>query len=49
MNVAQKSLVDFQKILLPGLHIKLGIVKILIKVLNKNEEASLFFLKKRIP
>ena len=45
MNVAQKSLIDPQKIFLPGLHIKLGILKNFIKMLNENGEAVLFFLK----
>ena len=46
---AQKSLVDPQKIFLPGLHIKLGIAKNFIKTLNKNGEAGLFFLKNKFP
>ena len=49
MNVAQKSLVDSQKIFLPRLHIKLGIVKNFIKTLNKNGEADLFFMKNKFP
>ena len=49
MNVAQKSLVDLQKIFLPGLHIKLGIVNNFIQMLNKNGEAGLFFLKNKVP
>jgi hypothetical protein len=34
-NVAHASLVDKQKILLPPLHIKLGIMKQFVKVLDK--------------
>ena len=49
INIAQKSLVDPQKIFLPGLRIKLGIVKNVIKTLNKNWKAGLFFLKNNIP
>ena len=49
MNVAQKSLVDPQKIFLSGSHIKLGIVNNFIKTLNKNGEAGLFFFKKKFP
>ena len=46
MNVTQKSLVDPKKTFLPGLRINLGIVKNLIKTLNKSGEASLFYQKK---
>ena len=49
MNVTSKSLVDPQKIFLPGLHLKLGIVKNFIKTLNKNGEAGLFVLKNIFP
>ena len=49
MNVAQKSLVDPQKVFLLELHIKLGIVKNFIKTLNINGEADLFFLKIKSP
>ena len=36
MNVAQKPLVDSQEILLPPLHMKLGIVKNFVKAMDKN-------------
>ena len=49
LNVSQKSLVDPQKIFLPGLHIKMSIVKHFIKTLNKNREAFLFSLKNKFP
>lgn len=49
MNISQKPLVDPQKIFLPGLHIKLGIVKNYIKAINRNGEAGLLFLKRKFP
>ena len=42
MNVAQKPLVDPQKILLPPLNIKLGIVKNFVKAMDKNGECFRF-------
>ena len=48
MNVASKPLVDPQKILLPTLHVKLGIAKNFAKAMNKNGE-GFRFLKRKFP
>jgi len=45
-NVIAKPLVDCNKILLPPLHIKLGLMKNLVKAMNKQNEAFLFIQKK---
>lgn len=45
-NVQHKSLVDPTKILLPPLHIKLGLMKNLVKAMDKNGPAFLYLSKK---
>ena len=47
MSVAQKPLVDPQKIL-PPLHVKLGIVKNFVKAMDKNVE-GFRFLERKFP
>jgi len=37
-NVAHRALVDKMKIFLPPLHLKLGLIKIFVKVMNKEGE-----------
>ena len=39
-NVIREALVDSKKILLPPLHIKLGLMKQFVKALNKEEEGK---------
>ena len=46
MNVAQKALVDPIKILLPPLHVKIGIVRNFSKVMDKNGEGFPFSKRK---
>ena len=47
-NVIREALVDSKKILLPPLHIKLGLMKQFVKALNKKEEGKQV-LKTTIP
>jgi hypothetical protein len=47
-NVVFQPLVDRRKIILPPLHIKLGLMKNFVKALEKNGKAVLF-LKKKFP
>ena len=46
MNVAQNPPVDPHKILLPPLHVKLGIVKNFVKAMHKNGEGFRFLQRK---
>ena len=48
MNVAQKPLVDPQKIVLPPLHVKLDIVNHFVRAMDMHGEASCF-LKRKFP
>ena len=48
MNVANEPLVDPQKIFLPPLHIKLGLMKVFVKALKRDGEAFNHF-KKTVP
>ena len=48
MNVAQKPLIDPQKILLPPLDVKLGIVKIFVKAMDKIRQ-GFRSLKRKFP
>lgn len=47
-NVLSQPLVDRRKIILPPLHIKLGLMKNFVKALQKNGKAVIF-LKKKFP
>lgn len=48
-NVIQKNLVDPSKILLPPLHIKLGLMKQFIKALKNRESEAFEYLKTKLP
>jgi len=47
-NVAHLTLVDKSKIYLPPLHIKLGVIKIFVKAMNKESE-GFTYLRLRFP
>jgi len=42
MNIINKSLVDPSKVLLPPLHIKLGLMKQFVKALDKEGECFMY-------
>ena len=48
-NVIAQSLVDPQKVFLPPLHIKLGLVKSFVKELIKQSTEAYLFLKEKFP
>lgn len=48
-NVKEKALVDPRNVLLPPLHIKLGLMKQFVKVLAKNESSAFAYICKRFP
>jgi len=48
MNVENQQLVEPSKILLPSMHLKLGLMKNFVKAMNK-EEASFTHLRKKFP
>jgi hypothetical protein len=48
MNVENQPLVDPSKILLPSLHLKLGLIKIFVKTMNR-EEAAFAYLREKFP
>ena len=45
-NVKDTSLLNLEKVLLPPLHIKLGIVKNFVKALDRNSEGFLYLCTK---
>ena len=48
MNVENQPLVDPSKILLPSMHLKLGLMKHSVKVMNQ-EEAAFTYLREKFP
>ena len=48
LNVENQPLVEPSKILLPSMHLKLGLMKTFVKAMNQ-EEAAFTYLKERFP
>jgi hypothetical protein len=48
MNVENQPLVEPSKILLPSMHLKLGLVKTFVKPMNQ-EEAAFIYLREKFP
>ena len=48
MNVENPALVEPSKILLPSMHLKLGLIKNFIKAMNE-EEAAFTYLREKFP
>jgi hypothetical protein len=48
MNVENQPLVEPSKILLPSMHLKLGLMKNFVKVMNQ-EEAAFTYLREEFP
>jgi len=48
MNVENQPLVELSKILLPSMHLKLGLTKNSVKTMNQ-EEAAFTYLRKSSP
>jgi hypothetical protein len=49
MNVENQPLVEMSKILLPSMHLKLGLMKKLIKAMNQEEAAFTYLLTRNVP
>jgi len=48
MNVENKPLVEPSKILLPSMHLKLGLMKNVVKAMNQ-EEATFTYVREKFP
>jgi hypothetical protein len=48
MNVENQPLVEPSKILLPSMHLKLGLIKNFVKVMDQ-EEAAFTYLREKFP
>jgi len=48
MNVENQPLVELSKILLPSMHLKLGLTKNSVKAMNQ-EEAAFTYLREKFP
>jgi len=49
MNVENQPLVKLSKILLPSMHLKLGLTKNSVKAMNKEEAAFTYLLTRKVP
>jgi len=49
MNVGNQPLVELSKILLPFMHLKLGLTKNSVKAMNQEEAAFTYLLTRKVP
>ena len=49
MNVENHPLMELSKILLPSMHLKLGLMKNSVKAMNQEEEAAFTYFREKFP
>ena len=49
MNVENQPLVESNKLLLSSMHLKLGLMKNLVKTMNKEEPAFSYLVTRKVP